>query len=368
MMRDRLRTTLLVPVAAWIGAAVLLAGTGCGKKGDARAFTPPPTAVEVAVAKKTTVQEKLHALGSIEARDYVKISAQIDANLRELPFEEGRTVREGAPLAIFDDRELSADARRAEALRDQARLNYERAERLSQQDISSSQDRDNALAALQVAEANLKLAQARLAKTRILAPFEGVAGRRLVSPGAFLRTGDVITDLARIDSVKLSFAVPERYLSDLRRGATVTITTVAYPGKEFKGVVDVLDPILDPQTRSAHLVALIPNPKRELRPGMSADVTAVLAERPDAITVPDVAVFSEGDRTYVYVVKPDSTVTRRAVEIGARQPGQVEVRKGLEPGDRIVRAGHQKLFEGAKIAPVEEPPAADTPPAAGSSS
>jgi membrane fusion protein, multidrug efflux system len=369
MRRHRFWTTAPLRAAGFLAGTALLSLSGrCGNKSDARGFTPPPTAVEVAVAKKGTVQEKLHALGTVEAYDRVKVSAEIDAVVRELPFEEGRIVREGQPLALFDDRELSAEARRAEALRDQAQLNYERAERLSKEDISSSQDRDNALATLKVAEANVKLAQARLAKTRIVAPFEGVVGRRLVSPGAFLRIGDVITDLARIDRVKVSFAIPERYLADLERGATVTLTTVTYPGKEFSGSVDVIDPILDPATRSAHLVAVIPNPKRELRPGMSADVTAVLAQRENAITVPDVAVFAEGDRNYLYVVKPDSTVTRRAVELGARQPGQVEVRQGLSPGERIVRAGHQKLFEGAKISPVQETPEADKAPTAGSSS
>lgn len=338
--------------------ALLAISAGCGKRSDTGGFARPPTAVEVAEAKRGTVREKLHALGTVEAFERVKVSAEIDAVARELPFDEGRLVRKGDLLARLDDRELSAEARRAEALRDQARLNAERFERLSRENVSSSQDRDNARAALAVAEANLKLAEARLAKTRITAPFEGVVGRRLISPGAFLRTGDVITDLARIDRVKVGFAVPERYLADLRRGATVTATTVAYPGKDFTGTINVVDPTLDAGTRTARLVAVIANPKRELRPGMSTDVTAVLAERPNAVTVPDAAVFAEGDRNYLYVVKSDSTVTRRAVELGARQPGQVEIRAGLEAGERVVRAGHQKLFEGAKIAPVPSAPEA----------
>jgi membrane fusion protein (multidrug efflux system) len=360
-MKHRIgRNAAAVAVAA--GAAILSLSTGCGGKSDARGFTPPPTAVEVTTVRKGTVQEKLHALGTVEAYEQIKVSAEMDQVVRELPFEEGRFVRAGQTLAIFDDRELSAEARRAEALLDQAKLNFDRAEQLSKQDISSSQERDNAHATLKVGEANLKLAQARLAKTRIVAPFAGIVGRRLVSPGAFLRTGDVITDLARVDSVKVGFAVPERYLADLKRGATVTVTTVTYPGRQFSGSVEIVDPTLDPGTRSANLVAVISNDKRELRPGMSADVTAVLAERSGAITVPDVAVFAEGDRSYLYVVKPDSTVTRRAVELGARQPGFVEVRQGLEPGERVVRAGHQKLFEGAKISPVEDAPAADRAP------
>jgi membrane fusion protein (multidrug efflux system) len=97
---------------------------------------------------------------------------------------------------------------------------------------------------------------------------------------------------------------------------------------------------------------------------MSADVRAVLAERPGAITVPAESVFGEGDSNYVFRVNPDSTVTRREVKLGARQEGRVEVTNGLAAGDRVVRAGHQKLFEGAKIVAVQE--AAPQPAAAAS--
>jgi len=187
----------------------------------------------------------------------------------------------------------------------------------------------------------------------VLAPFSGVVGSRLVSPGASLRAGDAFTELVRIATLTVAFAVPERHLADLRRGAGVTVTTVVFPGKQFTGTVNVLDPILDAGTRSARLSARIPNPQGELRPGMSADVTAVIAERTQAVTVPDEAVFAEGDRNFVFVVQPDSTVVRRPVKLGARQPGRVEVREGLQGGEKVVRAGHQKLFDGAKVSPVE---------------
>jgi membrane fusion protein (multidrug efflux system) len=347
--------------AVLVGAVVSAAG--CGEKKSAAAFTPPPVPVEVAVATRGDVRETLHALGTVEAEEQVKVTVEIDAIVRSLPFEEGRLVRKGQVLANLNDTELRAEGRRAAALRDQARLTYARFEQLSQEKIASPQDRDNARAALQVAEANLGLAQARLSKTRVLAPFSGVVGSRLVSPGAYLRAGDAITEIARIDTVKVAFAVPERYLADLRRGAGVTVTTVVFPGKPFTGTVNVLDPILDAATRSARLSARIPNPQGELRPGMSADVTAVIAERPQAVTVPDEGVFAEGDRNFVFVVQPDSTVVRRPVKLGARQPGRVEIREGLQGGERVVRAGHQKLFEGAKVSPVE---AAAAPPATAS--
>jgi membrane fusion protein, multidrug efflux system len=362
------RRRFLLP-AAVVAVAVLAAGCRDKKAGGPGAgAAPPPMPVEVAQATRGDVRETLHALGTIEAAERVKVTAEIDAIVRELPFEEGRIVRKGQVLAVLNDSELRAEAVRAAALRNQAKLTSERFEQLSREKIASPQDRDNAVAALQVADANVRVAQARLGKTRIFAPFSGVVGSRLVSPGAYVRAGDVITELARIDTVKVAFAVPERYLADLRRGAGVTVTTVAFPGKPFTGAVNVVDPILDPTTRSARLTAVIPNPSGELRPGMSADVNAVLAERLQAVTVPDEAVFAEGDRNFVFVIQPDSSVVRRAIRLGVRQPGRVEVIQGLNGGEKVVRAGHQKLFEGAKVAPVESAAAVGTPapsPAAG---
>src|SRR6185436_13418286 len=106
-------------------------------------------------------------------------------------------------------------------------------------------------------------------------------------------------------------------------------------------------------SRTVQVEARIPNRGRLLRPGMSADVTATLGERPNALTVPDEAIFAEGDQSYVYVVKPDSnTVTRQAVVLGTRDSMRAEITHGLKPGDKVVSAGYQKLFEGAKVMPM----------------
>ena len=137
-----------------------------------------------------------------------------------------------------------------------------------------------------MAEANLALAETRLAKTRITAPFDGLAGKRLVSRGAFLRAGTPITDLAQIDKLRVTFAVPERILGSMRLGAEVAVSTPAFPDVELTGVVDVIEPQLDPVTRTVGIVALVDNPEEVLRPGMSATIAVVLQERAEALTVP----------------------------------------------------------------------------------
>ncbi|MEO6324154.1 MAG: efflux RND transporter periplasmic adaptor subunit [Thermoanaerobaculia bacterium] len=351
------------PLGTFLAIAILMAVTGgCGgKKPAAAPAGPPPTAVEVVSVTSGTVTESLQALGTVEPAESVKVATEIDAVVKELPFTEGARVRKGQPIAILNDSEPAAEARRTEALRDQAKLMFKRMEDLSGQKIASTQDKDNAEATLKVTDANVNVARARLQKTRILAPFDGVLGQRLVSPGAFLRTGDVITTLSRIDPVKLAFSIPERHRPAMKNGAAVTVTAVAFPARKFTGKVSLIDPSLDPGTRTARVVALIPNPKGELSPGMSAEVTAVLTQRAAALSVPDDSLFAEGERNYVYVVKDDQTVTRREVTLGARQPGTVEVTSGLKAGESIVRAGHQKLFEGAKIQPIEPEPSPASP-------
>lgn len=339
----------LSAAATCLGLAVALAS--CGRGGHP-GYAMPPVPVEVADVSGRTVTDRFRALGTIEAQEIVKVVNELNAVVREMPFTEGQSVERGALLARLDDDEIGAEALRAEALRDQARTNHARVRQLSEQKAASEQELDDASAALKVAEANYEVAKARLGKTRIRSPLTGMVGRRLVSPGAFLRTGEAITEVAAVDVVKINFSAPERYVGLLQRGSPVLVTTAAYPGVEFHGRISVVDPILDPESRTVQLVADIPNPGRRLRPGMSADVSATLSERAHALTVPDEAVFAQGDSNYVFVVRADSTVGRRAVVLGARDSSRAEVLHGLNDGDVVVKAGHQKLYEGAHVMPL----------------
>lgn len=314
----------------------------------------PPTPVEVSEVRPLTVRDQFRALGSIQSDEIVQVVSEINAIATRVPFAEGQPVAAGALIAQLDDREARADAQRSEAQRELAQLNAERSQRLFEQNAISSQERDNATTSLKVAEANEALAKARLAKTHITAPFAGMVGRRRVSPGAYLKSGDVITDLARVDDMKVAFAAPERFLGELKPGREVQVTTPAFPDDVFRGRLTVVDPIVDPNTRTVQLVARISNTGLKLRPGMSANVSVTFAERTGALVVPDEAVFAEGNQSFVYRVKQDSTVARTAVTLGTRDSSQVEVLSGLEAGALIVRAGHQKLFDGARVHPVRE--------------
>jgi membrane fusion protein (multidrug efflux system) len=344
---------------ALAAAPILVVLAGCAKGGaggPGGGFKPPPMPVETASVVKSRVADRFEAVGTIEASEAITVVSEIDGAIVRLPFREGSAIRRGGLIAQLDDAQLRSEVARAEALRDQARSSYSRVKSVVDQGAGAPQDLDDAAAALKVAEANLSLAKSRLSKTSIVAPFSGSLGSRRVSPGAFVRAGQAITDLAKLDELRVNFSAPERYLGQLHKGAVVNISTTAYPGYLVIGHIDVVEPVLDPGTRSARIVARVRNPGGRLRPGMSANVSAVLGQRQNALTIPSEAIFAEGDQSYAYVVKPDSTVTRSALTLGTRLSDVVEVVKGLEPGQMVVRTGHQKLFEGAKVIPVASRP------------
>lgn len=331
---------------------VLLTAGGCSKQQGAGGFSMPPMPAEVVEVSMQTVTDRFDAVGTIEAMDAVTVVAEMDALVKSLPFREGETIKRGEIIAQLEDGQLAAEVLRAEALRAQSKSTYDRVKAIVDLGAAAPQDLDDALAALNVADANLAVAKARFSKTRVVAPFDGIIGARRVSTGTFLRPGQPVADLANMDAIRVTFSAPERFLSRLSRGATIDVSAPAFPGITLTGKIIAIEPVLDAATRSARIVARVDNPGQRFRSGMSANVSAVLGQRPEAMTIPNEAVFGTGDRSFVFIVKEDSSVARVALTLGTRLPEMVEVLDGLTPGMRVVRAGHQKLFDGAKVMPM----------------
>ena len=353
------RSASASPRFAALFAAALLAAAGLaacapakGGPGGGAGMKMPPVPVDVAVVEEQTVRDGFRALGTLEAAEQVLIASEIAGVVRSLPFAEGRPIGKGGVIALLDDREARAELDRAKAVLDREILEGQRMGTLRERGAVSAQEHDRSQTNLAVARANLNQAQARLDKTRIRAPFSGVAGRRRISPGAYVSAGDVITELADLDVLRLSFQAPERFAGQLRVGSRVDVRPAAFPDRSLVGEIRVVDPVIDPQTRTLSFLARVPNPGRTILPGMSADVLATLTERARALVIPDEAIFAEGDQSFVFKVNPDSSVARTAVVLGLRDSARVEVLSGLGVGDIVVRAGHQKLFPGARVMPV----------------
>ncbi len=336
-----------------IFAGLILMTQGCSEQGAGKsAFSRPPMPVEVAEANAQEVADRFETVGTFEANEAVTIVSEIDATVMSLPFEEGMHIKAGQLIAKLDDSQLAAEVARAAALRDQSRATYDRIKAIVDQKAGTPQDLDNAAADMKVAEANLALAKARFAKTRIVSPFDGQIGMRHVSVGTFLRTGQEIARIANLDNIRVSFSAPEIYLAQLKRGAEVMVSTPAHADQQVKGRIIGVEPVVDPATRNGQVVARVPNPGLAFLPGMSANISTVLSERAKAITIPNEAVFASGNQSFVYVVKKDSTVSQVAVTLGTQLADVVEIVNGLAPGSTVVRAGHQKLFDGARVMPI----------------
>jgi membrane fusion protein, multidrug efflux system len=218
---------------------------------------------------------------------------------------------------------------------------------------------------LDVARAQLQLAQARLSRMKIVAPFDGITGIKTVTFGDYIKDGADIVNLEDISAVFTDFRLPERYLGKLVRGQTVETTLDAVPGKTFSGLIEAIDPQLDANGRSVLVRARIDNRAAQLRPGMFARVRVLFGERKGALMVPEEALVPQGAKQFVIKVvdaepdaagkpataaskpgepqKPSKIARRVEVKTGLRRDGKVELTEGVKPGDVVVTAGQQRL-------------------------
>ena len=317
----------------------------------ATAATAPAERIVTVEAKRVevdTVLEEIRAVGTLRPEESVVVSPEIAGRIARIRFKESDTVEAGDVLVELDATILRAELAKTQADLTLARANHQRATTLARQGTGTLRARDEAIAALQAAQASHALAEARLEKTSIAAPLSGVVGLRSVSVGAYVTPGDRIVELADIDPIKVDFRVPELVLSSLRPGQRIRVTVDAFPGKTFEGEIYAIDPLVDVNGRAVRLRARIPNPDRLLSPGLFARVQVVIDRRNDAVLVPESAVFPDGEKTFVYRVIANRAV-RTEVRLGQRLPGRVEVLAGLDPESVVVTAGHQQLRTDSRV-------------------
>ncbi len=347
-MRAPLRTLLAVAaLAACAKASPESKGAGSGGPG---ADGPPAMPVEVAVARTDTVVDAILASGQIESIQSVELRPEIEGRLAAILVREGAEVVKGTPLFKVDDGELKAEVARAEADRDLARQALERTRELIDQQASSQADLERAEATARSTRAQYDLLSLRLARTTVRAPFSGVVGQRFVSVGDYLTTSTRLASLQTVHPQRAAFQVPERYAAALKVGQRVVFRVAALPGKEYTGVVDFVDPVVQVPGRTITVKAEVANPRRELQAGMFIDARLATAVRPNAVVIPEDAILPIQGSSFVWVAK-DGKATRREVVLGVRTPGWVETKSGVEAGESVVVGGQERLSEGAPVAP-----------------
>lgn len=330
------------------------------------------TRVDVARVVALPVSRGVSAVGNLGSQDSAILRTEIAGRISEIGFTQGGRVRKGQVLVRLDDTVPKAELQQAQANLSLARSQYQRARELSAQGFISRQARDEASSQMQVQQAAVALAQARLDKTVIAAPFDGLVGLRNVSVGDYVGIGAELAPLESIDPLNVDFRVPEQYLAEVRVGASLAVQFDALPGQTRRGEVVAVSPLVDVGGRSILLRASIANADGQLRPGMFARVQLQFSGG-KALMVPEAALAPSGRAQYAYRVR-DGRVQRLEVQIGQRRDGWVEVVSGLEQGDQVVVSGLQKITDGAAVNAAEvavaAPAAADTTaggaPAAGS--
>lgn len=341
----------------WVAAAaVLLAALAVPKlvtsRGDSDAPTPAaresaPPLVEVHTVAPERLAETLATTGTIYADERVEVVSEIAGKVERILFDEGKRVAAGDVLVEMDDSELAAERERIAARLELAERRAERQQQLYRDGLISDQEYETAATEADALRAELRLIDARLAKTVIRAPFAGVVGLRRISEGAYVSPQTRVTTLLDVDPVKLEFAVPERYAGDFRPGRTVEFQ-VAGAGGPRGATVYAVEPSVDPETRTVPVRATSPNPDGVLLPGAFADVTLAIREVPDALTVPSIAIIPELGGKKVWVVA-GGTAEPRPVETGIRTGDRVEVTRGLEAGEQVIVTGLQLVRPGMAV-------------------
>lgn len=316
---------------------------------------PEGVPVKVAVVKTGTISEELSAVGTLLANESVMIRPERDGRIAGIHFAEGQLVKKGAKLVALDSSEIEAQLAAVTAELNLNRGRMKRAEELYSKKFISGQALDDARETLNQTVARHAEIKARLEKSEIVAPFEGVAGLRQVSPGAYVKAGQDIARLEGIGTLKLDFRVPEIYLGRIRTGQEAVVGVDAFLGETFRGQIYAIEPAVDEQTRTVLLRARIPNPGVRLKPGMFARVALVLDTRENALLVPEQALVPLGKERFVYRLADGKAILTK-IELGLRRPGEVEIAKGLAANDTIIIDGQLRLQDGAAVTVMAEKP------------
>ncbi|TAE33663.1 MAG: efflux RND transporter periplasmic adaptor subunit [Alphaproteobacteria bacterium] len=307
-----------------------------------------PIAVQMVTLRQEEVAQPLILSADAVAQETVAITSQVNEVITAIHFEEGSQVRRGDLLVELEQREERTTLASQTTLLEEAQRNVDRVKHLLAQSFVSQAAVDHAVSALATAQQQQAMAQQQLRIRSIHAPFDGVIGVRHVSVGSLAQEGQTIATLLDLSRIRVNMHIPERYALLLVMGDHFDATTELYPKRRFEGTISVIEQNIDPATRTLRVHGTIRNADHALKAGMLLRVE--LAARPTPmILVPEEALIPIGNEFYVYGVDAENVVLRRKVQIGARIENRVELRDGVQAGERIITEGHMKLRDGVRV-------------------
>ncbi|HEY9140445.1 MAG TPA: efflux RND transporter periplasmic adaptor subunit [Bryobacteraceae bacterium] len=360
------------------------ASTAGGRGGRGGAITR----VVAARAKKGDIPVYVEALGNVIPLNTVAIKSRVDGQLMEVKYQEGDIVQQGAPLVEIDTRPYQAALVQAEGalLRDQALLananvDLSRYAGLVKQNAIPEQQYATQKALVAQYEGVVKndqgqidAAKLNLVYCHIASPITGRVGLRLVDPGNIVHAADTtgLLVITQVQPISVVFTVTEdklqAVLSRYRAGQKLPVEAWQHDAGTFSdphmkiatGALATTDNEIDQTTGTLRMRAIYPNANNALFPNQFVNVRLLLEQKHGVVLIPNGAVQITTEKKYVYLVKPDSTVTVRNITTGTTDNENTEVVSGLDAGDEVVTQGVDKLNEGSKViatVPGEQPAA-----------
>ncbi len=339
---------------------------------------PPHPLVPVTVVKSVTRDMPVvaNAVGTVEAINSISVKSLVDGELQRAFVVDGVNVKAGQPLFRIDSRPAEAALRQAEATQakgqatlGQARSQVKRYEDLAGKGyISADQmeqyrtNLDSATASVKVDQANVAAAKVTLGYTKIDAPISGRLGRILIQPGNVVKANDTnpLVVINQIEPIYVSFALPASLLGRVLTAqhaaplaVHVTVEGIAQP---IEGKVAFVDNAVDSSTGTIKLRGEFANTEHLLWPGQLVTVRLIIAHDPNAVVLPERAVQSGQDGTYVYAVKPDLRAEQRGIKVARIIDGSAVIETGLVAGETVVLDGQSRVKDGAALKVVEATP------------
>jgi RND family efflux transporter MFP subunit len=340
---------------------LLVAAPGCGRK-KAAAVATQAIPVKVAPVQVGDIHEIYTTTGTLEANKESKVSAKISGRIARVDVKLGNYVTRNQTLIVLEqddlinqNRQVQAALSQAEANYQQSKSNFNRIQKLYDQEVVSQQDYDQSKTALEIAQNQLQQAQANLALNEnqmnyayIKAPFNGFIGTLSVTLGEVVSPGVPLLSVADLSNVLVVINLSDSYIGRVTRGKKVNLTFTAYPGEVFQGTVSQIAPVADSATKTFPVKIFLANPGNKFKAGMLAEVKFNFNERKNVVKIPVDAVVDEVGNKSVFTVEKD-TAARKSVSLGITDGTMVEVLSGLTGNEKIVVMGQNNLDDGLKV-------------------
>lgn len=337
---------------ACLGAALslLLIGSACGGGDDDKTDEAKPeyeVPVEVAVLERASFIDTVHVYGRIDARERVRISAEVPGRIGALPKDNGDSVGKGQTLVRIGARAALAQRKQAEAGLNLAKGELARLEKMVAKNLATSQQLEMQRAQVLQAEAGYELADVQVGMAIVRSPIAGRVTNVNGEVGEMATPGMPLLEVVDLRKVVVRADVPEQDISRIEAGAETTVWIDAL-GRSFEGPITDIGLVANGKTRTFPIEITIDNPESNIRPGMMASLNLLRRSFENTLVVPRDAVIDDVDKKTVFIEK-DGMARSRVVELGPARGAYVVVDSGIEEGDRLIVLGHRQAVDGQKV-------------------